>query len=161
MWRCFVTCCLRERLVFAGCLLLVSTTGLPSLRAQDTPVVSGSAPSVTAKRSSAVPTSTASTERLLLLQNGKVVKGVIRKNSAGYVVNVTGGQLVLPFEQVRFEAADLEEVYRQQRDTLPDQSAAAHIELARWCVGNGMPDQASTERSSIPCPRRSTRSTSW
>ncbi|RLT10082.1 MAG: tetratricopeptide repeat-containing protein [Planctomycetota bacterium] len=129
MWRCFVTDGLRERLAFAVCLWLVSCSGLPSLRAQTSSVVSGSAP----------------TERLLLLQNGKVVKGVIRQSAAGYVVNVTGGQLVLPFDQVRLEAADLEDVYRQQRDTLPDHTAAAHIELARWCHSNGLPDQARKE----------------
>ncbi len=129
MWCRFVTGGVRERLAFAVCLWLVTCSGLPSLRAQTAPVVSGAA----------------QTERLLLLQNGKVVKGVIRQSAAGYVVNVTGGQMVLPFDQVRLEAADLEDAYRQLRDTLPDHTAAAHIELARWCVTNGMPDYARKE----------------
>ena len=129
MWHCFVTDGLRMRFAFAVCLWLVFSSGLPSLRAQTSPVASGSAP----------------IERLLLLQNGKVVKGVIRQSAAGYVVIVTGGQMVLPFDQVRLEAADLEDAYRQLRDTLPDHTAAAHIELARWCVTNGMPDYARKE----------------
>ena len=129
MWRHFVASGLRERLAFAACLWWISCSGLPSLHAQPSPVVDGSVP----------------TKRILLLQNGKVVKGVIRQNSSGYSVNVRGGQLALPFEQVRLEAADLEDAYRQQRDTLPDHTAAAHIELARWCMTNALPDQARKE----------------
>ena len=141
MWRCFVTNGLRDRLAFVACLWLVSYSGLPSLRAQTSPVVSVSAP----------------TARLLLLQNGKVVKGVIRQSAAGYVVNVTGGQMVLPFDQVRLEAADLEDAYRQVRDTLPDHTAAAHIDLARWCITNGLPDYARKElRSALRCEPDST-----
>lgn len=129
MWRCFLTGGLRKRFAMAACLCLVSSSGLPSLRAQTSPTVSASA----------------SAERVLLLQNGKVVKGTIRQTAAGYVVNVTGGQMVLPFDQVRLEAADLEEAYRQQRDTLPNHTAAAHIDLARWCITNGLPDYAHKE----------------
>ena len=88
------------RLAFFGCLLTAAMASEPRLRAQETPVTS--------------------VERMLLLQSGKIVKGVIRQSAAGYTVNVTGGQLVLPFDQVRLEGADLEDIYRQQRDTLPD-----------------------------------------
>lgn len=134
---CNETCWSWKRLVLVGCLLAASMIVLPMLRAQDAP----SKPT----RNSATPNTNASAERFLLLQNGKVVKGVIRQSASGYVVNVPGGQLVLPFEQVRLEATDLEDAYRQQRDTLPDHTAAAHIELARWCVANGLPDQARKE----------------
>ncbi|TXT31635.1 MAG: hypothetical protein FD138_2156 [Planctomycetota bacterium] len=111
-----------RRLAFVACLLAAAMASLPMLRAQDAPA-----------------------ERLLLLQNGKIVKGVIRKIATGYTVAVTGGQLVLPFDEVRLEGGDLEELYRQLRDTLPDHTAAAHIELARWCIANSLPDQARKE----------------
>ena len=98
-----------------------------------------------ANKKTAVPNAVAPVERVLLLNNSKVVKGIVRQTAAGYNVNVTGGQLVLPFDQVRFEGADLEDLYRQQRDTLPEHTAAAHIELARWCLTNGLPDHARKE----------------
>ena len=120
---------LQVRLVFTVYLLAVLSPGLSSILAQSAPAVADSAPA----------------ERFLLLHNGKLVKGVIRQNSAGFVVNVSGGQMVLAFDQVRLEGTDLEDIYRQQRDTMPDHSAAAHIELARWCVGNGLPDHACRE----------------
>ncbi len=53
--------------------------------------------------------------------------------------------MVLPFEQVRLEAEDVEDAYRQQRNALPDHSANAHTELARWCLTNGLKDQAVKE----------------
>lgn len=142
MWRSsFVTGSLRERLAIVACLWLVSCSGLPRLHAQSSPVVSGAA----------------STERLLLLHNGKVVKGIIRQSATGYTVNVTGGQMVLPFDQVRLEAADLEDAYRQLRDTLPDHTAATHIELARWCMTNSLPDYARKElRAALRCEPDST-----
>lgn len=132
MWHRFQSRCLQQMLTI---LSIVFGLELADLRAQDISV-----PTVGPQRNVNVPT-----ERLLLLQNGRVVKGVLRKSSSGYIVNVTGGQLVLPFDQVRLEAADLEDAYRQQRDTMPDHTAAAHIELARWCVANNLPDPARKE----------------
>lgn len=129
MCRHCSTSSLQDRLALVACLWLVFGSGSPSVWAQTSPIVSVSAPN----------------ERLLLLQNGKMVKGVIRKSATGYVVIVTGGQMVLSFDQVRLEAADTEDAYRQLRDTLPDHTAAAHIELARWCVTNGMLDHARKE----------------
>lgn len=126
-----------KRLVFLGCLLAASMTTFSILQAQNSPS--------TGSRNSSTPSSGASTERFLLLQNGKMIKGVVRQSASGYLVNVQGGQLVLPFDQVRLEATDLEDAYRQQRDTLPDHTAAAHIELARWCVANNLPDPARKE----------------
>lgn len=122
MGLCRGLCQSPMRLTFVVCLLAAAMMSLSMLRAQDAP-----------------------SERLLLLQNGKIVKGVIRKTATGYSVNVTGGQLILPFDEVRLDAADLEDAYRQQRDTMPDRTAAAHIELARWCMANGLPDQARKE----------------
>lgn len=84
-------------------------------------------------------------ERVLLLLNGKVLKGVVRQNMVGYVINVPGGQMVLPFDQVRINAENLEDAYHQQRAALPERPVSAHIELARWCANNGLPDQACKE----------------
>lgn len=122
------------RLVSRCCLLAVMSFAAWKVRAAD------DAPAVVSDASKP-----ASAERVLLLQSGKIVKGAIRQTTAGYAVNVPGGQLVLPFEQVRFNAEDLEEAYRLQRSALPERPVSAHIELARWCHTNGLPDQACQE----------------
>ena len=121
-----------KRLGWLGCLWAGSTAEWSLLCAQDN--------SAAANRNNAVSITGASAERMLLLHNGRVVKGIVRQSAAGYNVNVSGGQLVFPLDQVRLEGADLEDLYRQQRDSLPEQTAAAHIALARWCLTNGLPD---------------------
>lgn len=122
------------RLVNVCCLLAVMSFAVWSVRAAD------EAPPVSSEA-----TKPSSGERVLLLQTGKIVKGAVRQTTAGYVVNVPGGQLVLPFDQVRFNAEDLEDAYRLQRSSLPERPVSAHIELARWCHTHGMPDQACKE----------------
>ncbi len=84
-------------------------------------------------------------EKVLLMHNGKVISGMIKQSSTGYVVIKPEGQMILPFEHVRLEAEDLEDAYLQQRNALPDHSAAAHCELARWCLTYGLKDQAQRE----------------
>jgi hypothetical protein len=84
-------------------------------------------------------------ERVLLLFNGKIVKGIIRQQATGYVVTLPGGQMVLPFAQVRFEAEDLQDAYLKQRQSLPERSAAARVELARWCLTYALKDEARRE----------------
>ncbi len=88
---------------------------------------------------------TAPAEKVLLLHNGKIVSGTIKQSSTGYVVVKPEGQMILPFEHVRLEADNLEDAYRQQRNALPDHSAAGHCELARWCLTYGLKDQAQRE----------------
>ncbi len=87
----------------------------------------------------------AANERVLVLFSGRVVKGQIRQSSTGYVVIKPEGQMVLPFEQVLLEADDMGDAYQQQRTSLPEKTAAAHTELARWCMTYHLLDQARTE----------------
>ncbi len=122
--RLVSVCCLLAVMSFAGWRVRAADDAPPAIPETTKPV---------------------SAERVLLLQTGKIIKGVVRQTTAGYVVNVPGGQQVLPFDQVRFNADDLEDAYRLQRSSLPERPVSAHIELARWCHTHGMPDQACKE----------------
>lgn len=145
MWR-INSICLRP--IFAAvCLQIVSHNGWQRADAED----GGATVGTQRPARDASSHKNASSERILVLQNSKVLKGVIRQSSTGYIVNMPGGHLVLPFDQVRFEAEDLEDAYRQQREALPDQTAS-HIELARWCLANALPDHARKElRAALRC----------
>lgn len=126
------------RLVFGLSLLKFVASGLFVFAGDDlTPTA------LTAAKAAAM--ATAPTEKLLLLHNGKVVSGMVKQSASGYVVIKPEGQMILPFEHVRLEADDLEDAYLQQRNALPDHSAAAHCELARWCLTYGLKDQAQRE----------------
>ncbi|MFM9964758.1 MAG: hypothetical protein ACKV2Q_26425 [Planctomycetaceae bacterium] len=127
------------RLVSACCLWGVLLIGDPAVRAEENATVANSV------ANSAATPKPVSAERVLLLQSGKILKGVVRQTMAGYVINVPGGQMVLPLDQVRFNAESLEDAYHQQRASLPERPVSAHIELARWCANNGLPDQACKE----------------
>jgi hypothetical protein len=98
------------------------------------------APAIVTERTKPV-----SAERVLLLQTGKVVKGVVQQTATGYTVNVAGGKLVLLSDQVRFNADNMEDAYHLQSSSLPERPVSAHIDLARWCHTNGLPDQACKE----------------
>ncbi len=122
-----------------GLALLAIASDKPFLLAIDdiTPTT------LTAAKAAAM--ATAPAEKVLLLHNGKAISGMIKQSSTGYVVIKPEGQMILPFEHVRLEADDLEDAYRQQHNALPDHSAAAHCELARWCLTYGLKDQAQRE----------------
>ena len=126
-------------LLLGACLCASPSTR--SVLADDETAPAGVAVTTTKGASAA----NAPAERVLLLHNGKVVQGTIQQGSTGYVVIKPEGRLVLPFEQVRLEADDVEDAYRQQHNALPDHSAAAHTELARWCLTYGLKDQARAE----------------
>jgi hypothetical protein len=44
---------------------------------------------------------------MLVLKNGRIVKGTIGRGAGGYTVERPSGSMLIPFEQVRLEADDL------------------------------------------------------
>lgn len=84
-------------------------------------------------------------ERLLVLNNGRIVKGVVKKSAGGYLLEKPNGSLLVPFEQVKFEATDLSHAYRKLRASLPERSATNHIALARWCLLQQLHEEARME----------------
>ena len=75
-----------------------------------------------------------STDRLLLLMNGRVIKGRPSDNFDGYVVEKPTGKLLISTDQVRLEATSLQEAYRKQRKTMLVPTAENHFALAQWCL---------------------------
>ena len=57
----------------------------------------------------------ASNERVLVLRTGRVMKGRIKTISTGWLVSTDRGNAVIPFEQVHFDADDLNEAYLRLR----------------------------------------------
>jgi hypothetical protein len=55
------------------------------------------------------------------------------------------GSMLVPFGHVRLEATDRRDAYRKLRKTLPERTATRHIELARWCLGQNLIDEARVE----------------
>ncbi len=74
--------------------------------------------------------------RLLVMNNGRVVRGVITPRPGGYDVRLGLGHMYVASETVRFEAGDLDEAYHKLRDTFQVLTADTHLEIARWCITN-------------------------
>ena len=90
-------------------------------------------------------------ERVLLLRTGRVVQGRLRQISTGWLVSAKHGHVVIPFDQVRLDADDIEEVYLSLRlQLLRNPTVGSHLNLADWCLSQKLLRKASLEvRSAI------------
>ncbi len=87
-------------------------------------------------------------QSLLVLKTGRVLSGQISESPGGYVVdNPSGnsGSMRVPFSLVRFEAKSLRDAYLKLRRYMPEITATNRIDLARWCIMNGLKDEARLE----------------
>ncbi len=84
---------------------------------------------------------------LLVLTNGSILKGVVSLEGELYRVMLPKGELLVRATQVDFFTKSLEEAYARRRERSRVNSADSHVELARWCVQNGMLEHALEEIS--------------
>ena len=82
---------------------------------------------------------------LLVLFDGRIVRGRITEVPGGYRVDNPQLHQVIAYEHVRLAASSLEEAYRTQRDALQRPTAGDHMQLARWCVANKLYSQATEQ----------------
>lgn len=83
--------------------------------------------------------------RLLVLRNGRVVRGQINVVAGGYMVDKPNGSMLVPFDQIRLEAKSLQDAHRLLHATMPIRTANKHIELAQWCMTYQLYDEAKQE----------------
>ncbi len=118
------------------------TTPLPAPRAEAQPQPLPPPLTVT-------PTTPPSVGSVVVLQDGKVVEGHVSRTADKVVVR--RGAIDQPFkkEQVKYVAASKDEAYRLAlQDTKLDEPAA-RLRLARWCMYNGMRENALTEAKEV------------
>ncbi|MFW6124719.1 MAG: hypothetical protein ACOC46_01115 [Pirellulales bacterium] len=88
-------------------------------------------------------------ENVLLLRGGRVLTGRVEPTGDGYVVRIGGGQLHVPADKVRLIAGSLEEAYELQRRQLVRRDPDEHLQLARWCLANGLTDPAREQLQAV------------
>lgn len=86
-----------------------------------------------------------SDERVLVLRTGRVMKGRIRTISTGWLVSTDRGNAVIPFQQVHFDADDLNEAYLRLRIQNGRPTVASHLRLAEWCLSQNILAEAARE----------------
>lgn len=84
-------------------------------------------------------------EGVLVLRNGNVLSGAVRRFGDDYRIDAGGTTLQLPAAQVEMFAPSLAEAYEARRRDRVGASADSHIELARWCLQLGLLEQAARE----------------
>lgn len=84
-------------------------------------------------------------QRVLLLRTGRILEGHVREISTGWLVSQRNGHVVIPFDQVRFEAENLEEVYQRLRLEMEKPTAGTHLRLADWCFSQKLYPEAMRE----------------
>ena len=87
-------------------------------------------------------------EQLLVLFDGRVIKGRISLVTDGYLLELSSGQVAVPFENVICQARTLPEAYRLQRDGMTKPTADQHIALANWCLQQKLLEEAERELNS-------------
>jgi len=84
-------------------------------------------------------------ERVLVLRTGRVMKGRIKTISTGWLVSTNRGNAVIPFDQVHFDADDLNEAYLRLRIQGGKPTVASHLRLAEWCLSQDILAEAARE----------------
>ena len=95
----------------------------------------------------AEPAKTAPEETVLLLYNGNVLSGKISRQGEHYLVAFSTGEIKIRASQVELVCRDLEDGYQQKRAALLGSDAQGHLDLALWCLRQGLLDHAAGELS--------------
>jgi hypothetical protein len=86
-----------------------------------------------------------SQERLLVLQDGGVLRGQISSEGEHYVVARGGGRMRVAASKVMRVCSSLDEAYHARRQQMTRPSAEAHLALAEWCLRNDLRGHAQSE----------------
>lgn len=85
------------------------------------------------------------TQGVLVLRNGNVLQGGVRRYGDYYRVDLANASFQVPVAQTELFCQSLVEAYEQRRELHVGASADAHLELARWCLRHDLLDQAARE----------------
>lgn len=107
-------------------------------------------PSPQGRPSNPAPASSA-TYSVLLMSNGRVVRGEIVDDPAGgvYRLKTTGGQVPYPRSSVKRAGQSIEELYRYQVEALPVGDVDERIKLVRWCLTEKLVDRAREQLAEV------------
>lgn len=103
------------------------------------------APAVIAAIALAEPAPSAPADGVLLLRSGRVLAGKIRRDGTRYVVSLPAGEIRIRAEDVEHVSATLQGGYEYKRATILPGSAGPHLDLAAWCIAQGLWAEARRE----------------
>ena len=87
-------------------------------------------------------------EQLVMLRNGEILRGHVTRQDDHYQVSIGDGELRLRVVDVDLICQTLQEAYQARRARLTLGRAEDHLDLAEWCLRQGLPGEAARELSS-------------
>jgi hypothetical protein len=91
------------------------------------------------------PLNIAPQEGVLLMRNGRVLGGKITREGERYFVALPHGEIRVEAADVQWAGLGLAECYQHKRSLLLGGNVNDHLDLAAWCIGNGLFDAAERE----------------
>jgi hypothetical protein len=92
----------------------------------------------------------ASTERLVLLTNGNVLRGFVEQQFGTVIIQTAeGSRLVLSSDQVEKICDSLEDALAEKRQRVQKDDAAGHRQLFHWCLKHQLLDEAQVELNQL------------
>jgi len=130
-------------------IVALSTLGLAGWTAgndnQDDPTIPAAA------SAAARPVSAAGARQpvIVLLHDGRIVKGVLSEEDGIYSVTQPIGVMRFPKKRVEKVLASIREVYNYKLEQLPERDFDERIKLARWCLEQKMEPEARQQLDAI------------
>jgi len=82
---------------------------------------------------------------VLVLRTGAVLPGQVSRVGDRFLVEMVHGEVRVRAEAVEFFSSSLDEAYRRKRAALNGNRADEHLDLAAWCLRQGLPGYAARE----------------
>jgi hypothetical protein len=82
---------------------------------------------------------------VVLLVNGELITGTVIPAGDRYDIHLAAGEISVRRGDVAMVCADAQECYRRKRDTIELGRASEHLDLAEWCIRNGLLDEGARE----------------
>lgn len=84
--------------------------------------------------------------RVVVLDNENLIEGEVTKVASGYQIRrAVGGDITLPANRILTVVADRKAAYAVVLERANRRDADERLRLARWCLANGLPDEALAE----------------
>ncbi len=79
----------------------------------------------------------------VLLRNGEVLQGSLERDGDHYMIRRSGtAELRIPFKDISHVASRMQALYEHRANRIIEFHAGEHLELASWCLQNGLEPQA-------------------
>lgn len=89
------------------------------------------------------------TPTVLLLSDGRILRGTIAEEGQSYVIRQPGGEIRVRKDDVERTFDSVAAIYRYKLESVPDRDPDEHLKLARWCLIQNMPAEAKAQLQAV------------